>query len=317
MLSSDFAVRDTCVLMGVSRAGYYKWKNREPSAKSLTRAAIVEKVRLIHESHPTHGYRWTAAYLWHNMGIRVSDNFVYKCYRYLGIKSETTHRVRTVQRKSRDHYPNLIFSTWDTVDRPRQVIVSDMTALSFGGHYYEVTFYFDVFTKEVLSYRLAGRRGDREQYLDGLSDVVDILKGATEPTILHTDRGSVYASLAYNELIKDTMIVRSMSRAGKPTDNPVNEALNGWIKEELLMDFRITGCHSREEVENTLKRYVYYYNEKRPCYAIGYDTPLNFRRRFMAGELPKKDTFAQRELSEIPKFIKLRRKNSEKERVTT
>jgi len=37
--------------------------------------------------------------------------------------------------------------------------------------------------------------------------------------------------MAYNELIKDTNIVRSMSRAGKPTDNPVNEALNGWIKE--------------------------------------------------------------------------------------
>ncbi|MCR5064267.1 MAG: hypothetical protein K6A67_00680 [Bacteroidales bacterium] len=33
---------------------------------------------------------------------------------------------------------------------------------------------------------------------------------------------SVYASMAYNELIKDTLIVRSMSRSGKPTDNPVN-----------------------------------------------------------------------------------------------
>lgn len=32
---------------------------------------------------------------------------------------------------------------------------------------------------------------------------------------------------AYNELIQDSNIVRSMSRAGKPTDNPANEALNG------------------------------------------------------------------------------------------
>ena len=44
--------------------------------------------------------------------------------------------------------------------------------------------------------------------------------------------------MAYNELIRDTNIVRSMSRAGKPTDNPVNESLNGWIKEELFMDFK-------------------------------------------------------------------------------
>ena len=57
----------------------------------------------------------------------------------------------------------------------------------------------------------------------------------------------LYSSKAYNELIKDTNIVRSMSRAGKPTDNPVNEALNGWIKEELEIDFRITEYRSREE----------------------------------------------------------------------
>ena len=100
-----------------------------------------------------------------------------------------------------------------------------------------------------------------------------MLKGHTEPTIIHTDQGSVYASIAYNELIKDTNIVRSMSRAGKPTDNPVNESLNGWIKEELFMDFHIDNCRKREDVRNTLENYVRFYNEKRPCYAIGYDTP--------------------------------------------
>ena len=28
-----------------------------------------------------------------------------------------------------------------------------------------------------------------------------------------------------------------MSRAGTPTDNPIIESLNGWIKEELFLDF--------------------------------------------------------------------------------
>ena len=113
------------------------------------------------------------------------------------------------------------------------------------------------------------------------------MKGTDEPTVLHTDQGSVYASLAYNELIKDTLIVRSMSRAGKPTDNPVNESLNGWIKEELFIDFKIETCNSREEFEEALDAYVDYYNEKRPCYAIGYDTPNNYRKRFYKGELPR------------------------------
>ena len=98
-----------------------------------------------------------------------------------------------------------VSTTWDTVDRPRQVIVSDMTVLRFWIFYFELTFYFDVFTKELLSWKLAEHRGGRDQYVDGLLDVINLLKGSAEPVILHTDQGSVYASMAYNELIKDSM----------------------------------------------------------------------------------------------------------------
>ena len=37
MLSRDFAIADICPMMGVSRAGYYKWKRREPSMRDITR----------------------------------------------------------------------------------------------------------------------------------------------------------------------------------------------------------------------------------------------------------------------------------------
>lgn len=192
----------------------------------------------------------------------ISDNFSYKCFQYLGIQSQTRHKIHYKPRKVKDKYPNLIYSTWDTVDRPRQVIVSDMTVIKYSWFFFELTMYFDVFTKEILTWHVAERRGHRDQYIDGLNDVINLLKGTDEPTVLHTDQGSVYASLAYNELIKDTLIVRSMSRAGKPTDNPVNESLNGWIKEELFIDFKIETCNSREEFEEALDAYVDYYNEK-------------------------------------------------------
>lgn len=133
--------------------------------------------------------------------------------------------------------------------------------------------------------------------------------------VLHTDQGSVYSSMAYNELIKDTLIVRSMYRAGKPTDNPVNEALNGWIKEELMIDYQIDKCRSRDEVKNVLENYMEYYNKQRPCFAIGYDTPMNYRKRYYKGELGQKETFSKRELSEIPKFIQKRKKSADNERI--
>ncbi len=299
--------------MGVSRAGYYKWLKHEPTIRDHHREEIVEKVKEVHEKHKTHGYRWTAAFIRINMHLEISDSYAYKCYRHLGIKAETMHRVRYRPRKVKDKYPNLIYTTWETVDRPRQVIVSDMTMLHSKWTNIEVTFYFDVFTKEILTYKATSQRGDRNQYIDGLNDVVEMLKGSAEPTILHTDQGSVYASMAYNELIKDTNIVRSMSRAGKPTDNPVNEALNGWIKEELVMDFGIEREWKWSRITEILDNYVKFYNEQRPCFAIGYDTPDNYRKRYYKGELPQKNSFESRKLSTEPKFVQKRHRKADNE----
>ena len=303
--------------MGVSRSGYYKWKKRDKSKRDIKREELIALVEAVHADHRSHGYRWTAAYIRLEYGYECSDNYVYKCFRFLGIKSETKHQVHYRKRKEKDKYPNLIFTTWDTVDRPRQVIVSDMTAFKFWILYFEVTFYFDVFTKEILTYKVAARKGDRNQYIDGLEDVKKLLKGQAEPVVLHTDQGSVYASMAYNEIIRDTVVVRSMSRAGKPTDNPVNESLNGWMKEELYMDFKINECRNRDEFIEVLDKYVDFYNNHRPCYALGYDTPVNYRKRFFKGELPRKNTFENRVLTEEPKFVQKRRKQGIPDVVST
>ena len=88
---------------------------------------------------------------------------------------------------------------------------------------------------------------------------------------LHTDQGSVYSSQSYNQLIKDYNIQRSMSRAGTPTDNPVNESLNGWIKEELFIDFNLKQC---DDVPRLIKEYIDYYNYERAAYALNYKTPI-------------------------------------------
>ena len=91
--------------------------------------------------------------------------------------------------------------------------------------------------------------------------------------ILHTDQGSVYSSKAYNKLLENYNISRSMSRAGTPTDNPINESLNGWIKEELFIDFDLKHCNNVPEL---IKEYIYYYNNERPSYALNYITPIQY-----------------------------------------
>ena len=106
-----------------------------------------------------------------------------------------------------------------------------------------VTYAFD-FLRQIASYI----------WLTTLSTGIAQKRPSPFAIAVSTERGQ-YTSMAYNEIIRDTNIVRSMSRAGKPTDNPVNEALNGWIKEELMIDFKLNGCTTREQVKGILEDY--------------------------------------------------------------
>lgn len=52
------------------------------------------------------------------------------------------------------------------------------------------------------------------------------------------------------------------------------EAINGWIKAELFMDFHISG---EQAIEKEIDEYISFFNEKRPAYSLNYLTPKQFR----------------------------------------
>ncbi|MBQ6221528.1 MAG: integrase core domain-containing protein, partial [Solobacterium sp.] len=128
----------------------------------------------------------------------------------------------------------------------------------------------------ILGYGLGMRKGDIQSYFDGLNQVLERIKKEQPDNLitLHTDQGSVYSSKAYNDLLTDFIIQRSMSRAGTPTDNPVNESLNGWIKEELFIDFHL---RDSQDVREDIEKYIFYFNNLRPAYSLNYKTPLQFK----------------------------------------
>lgn len=104
--------------------------------------------------------------------------------------------------------------------------------------------------------------------------------------ILHTDQGSVYASKGFNELLPQYHITHSMSRAGTPTDNGAMEAINGWSKVEMFVDFDIAHCG---DAPSFVERYITFFNEERPSAALGYLTPKAYREKAAKGEtVPRK-----------------------------
>ena len=88
------------------------------------------------------------------------------------------------------------------------------------------------------------------------------------------------------------------------------------IKEELAIDFGLDNCHSKEDFKALIERYVNYYNDQRPCHALNYDTPANYRKRFYKGKIERKDTFESRVLTEKPKFVQKLEKSKASESVS-
>jgi len=65
-----------------------------------------------------------------------------------------------------------------------------------------------------------------------------------------------------------------MSRAGTPTDNPIIESLNGWIKNELYKDFNI---YKADDINIAINDYINYFNTERLAYSLGYKNPIQYR----------------------------------------
>lgn len=76
-LAREYDVKELCALMGVSRSGYYKWKNRGKSSQENRREEIIGIVQEVHTEHPSHGYRWVHAYILINYKVRCSVSFIY------------------------------------------------------------------------------------------------------------------------------------------------------------------------------------------------------------------------------------------------
>jgi putative transposase len=53
---ADFPITVMARVLGVSKAGYYAWASREPSARTMADAVLLKRIRTVHlGSHETYG----------------------------------------------------------------------------------------------------------------------------------------------------------------------------------------------------------------------------------------------------------------------
>ena len=264
--------------MSINRSGFYKWLSRRsnPSNREIIRNNACKLFEDFHSKFPSHGYRWLNAKIKLDKGISFSDNYAHKICMFLGIKSISKHVKRYGKKVNRElkNFPNYILAELNPL-RPFQIVVSDMTAFWANGHYYELILFMDLFNNEIISYYLSNKKGNPDAYHIALNDLITKKEEYKDlELILHTDQGSVYSSKKFNESLYLYNIIHSMSKPGTPTENGAMEAINGWIKEELFIDFNLNSCN---DIQKQIDDYIYFFNNERPQAALKYLTPAQFK----------------------------------------
>lgn len=158
-------------------------------------------------------------------------------------------------------------------------MTTDTTMIKHTKNYYDLTMYVDVFNNEIVSYDLVPGKsgsGTENHYiaLKKLLEAKETRRYSGRETIIHSDQGTIYTSKALGYFHKDRNIRWSMSRAGTPTDNPVIESINGWMKDELYADFNL---EKSDNIHETVHEYIQYYNNERYAYALKYKNPSQYR----------------------------------------
>ncbi|GAB2715383.1 hypothetical protein GCM10027018_24880 [Paenibacillus thermoaerophilus] len=267
-----------CKALGVSRSGFYKWLQAEPSQQALQKAKVMERISY-HFSDSVGRYGSPKiTYLLHVEGFRTTERTVSNYMQEMGLRSCVARKFR-VQTTDSNHEnpvaPNILNQQF-TVHQPNQVWVADITYIACREGRLYLASLLDLCTREIVGYRL-GDRMTTDLVLGALEDAY-AKKKPPEGLLHHSDRGSQYASEDYRKKLESYHMRASMSRRGNCYDNACIESFHSLLKKELIYCKRF---RTKEQARQEIFEYIeLFYNRKRIHSALGYLSPAQFSEQF-------------------------------------
>jgi putative transposase len=268
-----------CRALEVSPAGYYRWRARKPSQRAEENGRLAEKIKAAHAaSRGIYGspkiYRCLR-----REGERVNHKRVERLMKEEGLKAKRGKKVRrtTDSRHSLPVAENVLSRGFKTA-RPDEVWTTDITYVwTVEGWLYLVVF-LDLYSRLVVGRAVSEslEAGFVERaFLQGQSR-----RGLAVSPLIHSDRGSQYASASFRERLSAWGCRQSMSRRGNCWDNAVTESFFGNLKSEMVHHERFA---TRQEAKDKIFDYIeVFYNRSRIHSASEYFAPAEYEPRYRA-----------------------------------
>jgi putative transposase len=188
---AQHAVSRLCAVLGVTRAGFYAWRRRPPSARELEDRELSGLIeRAFRASRETYGVPHIHAELRAEHGVRISRKRVARLMRRLGIEG-VSRRGKRPQTTRRAHEPA---AAEDLVRRrfrapgPDRLWVADITYVPTWEGYLFLAVVIDAWSRRLIGWSM---RDDlrAELVLDALG--MALTQRRPEAGLIHhSDRGS-------------------------------------------------------------------------------------------------------------------------------
>ncbi len=266
-----FHVTTMCRVLEVSRTGYYDGCKGSPSARELSNRQLDTHIQAIFIEHKGRygSPRITEELI--DRGIPCSENRVIARMKALKLraKAKRKYKMTTDSDHNKPIAPNLLERDFSAA-KPNEKWTSDITYVwTYEGWLY-LAVIMDLYSRAIIGWKI-GRRMTQDLVCDTLTMALWRRQFPSD-VIVHSDRGSQYASDKYRKLLRNNGLLASMSKRGDCYDNAAMESFFHSLKVELIHDeYYVT----REQATQSIFEYIEcYYNFKRKHSTNGYTAPM-------------------------------------------
>lgn len=275
-----------CGTLTVSISGYRAWRRGgSPQRKRLTDAQMLALIQAIHKAlKGAYGSPRMVREL-RARGYPASKPRVERLMRENGIRARHKRRYKaTTDSKHRlPVAPNLLNRNF-APPAPNQSWSADITYIWTDEGWLYLAVVLDLFNREVVGWSIKPR-----MTVDIVLDALTMAWFRRQPgagLIHHSDRGSQYASHAFQSKLTEYGMVCSMSRKGNCWDNAPAESFFNSLKNERVHGTRYT---TREDARADLFDYIeVFYNRSRRHSTLGYHSPVQFLQNWITNQHERK-----------------------------
>lgn len=275
---AEFRITSMCRVLSVTRAGYYAWKRRSPSARAIDNQALLTEIRAIHQrSNRSYGSPQVCRHL-RRQGHRVNVKRVARLMAQDGLRAKRSrrYRVTTDSRRTRTVHENVLARDF-RVGTPNRAWAGDITYLWTREGWLYLAVVLDIGTRRVIGWSF--REMLRSELVAGALDMALGARTVTPGLICHSDRGSQYGSADVQAMLDRYQLRGSMSRKGNCWDNAVVESFFATLKTECVDD---EDWKTRADAKSAVVAWIEgWYNRERMHTSLGDLSPVEFESQLM------------------------------------